>query len=421
MGASKLAMAIAAATEEARPEGPLLTVEAVEYASRPCGAIFRHIAAVLSRAMEMCTERAAAQVELDERLRELAKLREELHATDAFNQMLGEEERHRTDELQRASDALAAAKADERAAIAAHIKAAEHAEELRRAAAQAATKARQAAETERRRKEDAERRRRDKEDAQRLAQEAIEKDLATRPAEPLQKRLAWLYEHRMPNIKPLEFVAETAVLPADAPIALARVAKELQAAPSLKHHIAGHVDSSEDPKLSSQRAQAVGAALIALGAVPSRLRAKGYGATISLSAAMRARLKVKSERRVGIHAISEVSTRYPLEFARRDDCLSDKATALLKDLALLLGERENVRLSIEGHTDDRGEAADNGRLSVARAQAVAKFLAMQGIDSTRLVAHGFGATLPLDDNATDEGRARNRRVQFLVIPDVQST
>ena len=119
MGASKLAMAIAAATEEARPEGPLLTVEAVEYASRPCGAIFRHIAAVLSRAMEMCTERAAAQVELDERLRELAKLREELHATDAFNQMLSEEERHRTDELQRASDALAAAKADERAAIAA--------------------------------------------------------------------------------------------------------------------------------------------------------------------------------------------------------------------------------------------------------------------------------------------------------------
>ena len=55
--------------------------------------------------------------------------------------------------------------------------------------------------------------------------------------------------------------AETAVLPADAPIALARVAKELQSAPTLKLHIAGHIANDEDPKLSSQRAQAVGATL----------------------------------------------------------------------------------------------------------------------------------------------------------------
>mgnify|MGYP001476957987 CR=1 FL=1 len=47
------------------------------------------------------------------------------------------------------------------------------------------------------------------------------------------------------------------------------------------------------------------------------------------------------------------------------------------------------------------------------------FSASLGVESGRLVAHGFGATLPLEDNTTDEGRARNRRVQFLVIPDVQ--
>ena len=86
----------------------------------------------------------------------------------------------------------------------------------------------------------------------------------------------------------------------------------------------------------------------------------------------------------------------------------------------MLKEKPEMRLSIEGHTDDQGASAENARLSVNRAQAVAKHLSELGIDGTRLVAHGFGATLPLEDNSSDEGRARNRRVQFLVIPDVRT-
>jgi len=115
--------------------------------------------------------------------------------------------------------------------------------------------------------------------------------------------------------QPLEFVRGAAALPADAPISLARVAQELQRVPTLKLHIAGHLSADEDPKLSSQRAQAVGAALIALGAAPSQLRAKGYSAsTAGLSAGPSARLEAGSERRVGLHGISEVRTAYPLEF-----------------------------------------------------------------------------------------------------------
>ena len=134
---------------------------------------------------------------------------------------------------------------------------------------------------------------------------------------------------------------------------------------------------------------------------------------------MRARLRVKSERRVGIHAISEVSTRYALEFDRQSEALSVKAEALLTDIAKLLMEDETVRISVEGHTDDEGEAEENERLSIARAEAVATYLGeKEGVESKRLVTHGFGAALPLEDNATDEGRARNRRVQFLVMPDV---
>lgn len=418
VGATKLAMAIAAAQEAAKLDGGQLTVEAVEYASRPCGAIFRHIATVLQHAVKMAAERAAAQRELDAKLLELQGLAGALSASMAFNQKLADDELRMTDERELAAEGLETAKAALRAAMLAHIRARETTEELQKAAALAAQKARQAGEAEKRRMEAAERRRRDKLESERLAQDAIERDLATRPKEPVNKRLAWLHAHSLSTVKPLEFGPDSSVLPSDAPITLARVAKELQMAPSLKLHIAGHVDGAEDPKLSSQRAQSVGAALIALGAVPSRLRAKGYGATISLTAAMRQRLKIKTERRVGIHAISEVGTRYPLEFAIRDDAITDKAAELLADVAKLLTEHETLRLSIEGHTDDRGEPNDNGKLSVRRAQSVLRHLESIGIDSKRLVAHGFGSTLPLEENGTDEGRARNRRVQFLVIPDV---
>lgn len=119
-------------------------------------------------------------------------------------------------------------------------------------------------------------------------------------------------------------------------------------------------------------------------------------------------------------ALLQVSTRYPLEFAVRDDVVNDKSAELLRDISQLMTENESMRLSIEGHTDDQGASAENARLSVNRAQAVAKHLSELGIDGTRLVAHGFGATLPLEDNSSDEGRARNRRVQFLVIPDVRT-
>jgi len=122
-----------------------------------------------------------------------------------------------------------------------------------------------------------------------------------------------------------------------------------------------------------------------------------------------------------LHAISEVNTKYPLEFEQRSASIDDKGGDLLRELAGLMTEKSEMRLSIEGHTDEIGDPQENARLSVNRAQAVSKTLTNMGIDPGRLVAHGFGATLPLADNSSEEGRARNRRVQFLVIPDVKQT
>ena len=68
-----------------------------------------------------------------------------------------------------------------------------------------------------------------------------------------------------------------------------------------------------------------------------------------------------------------------------------------------------------------GDPAENAKLSAQRAQKICAVLQQMGVSANRLVAHGFGATLPLADNGTPEGRAKNRRVQFLVIPDVTPT
>ena len=155
-----------------------------------------------------------------------------------------------------------------------------------------------------------------------------------------------------------------------------------------------------------------------MGAAPARLRAKGYGATVSLPASQRAKLKLRSERRTGLHPIGEVRTRYGLEFDAGAAALDADARKLLADVAALCKEKPRLRLSVEGHADARGDATDNARVAAARAAACCEHLKTLGVATTRLVAHGFGAALPVGDNATDAGRRANRRVNFLLIPDV---
>ncbi|MBS2017931.1 MAG: OmpA family protein [Deltaproteobacteria bacterium] len=83
-------------------------------------------------------------------------------------------------------------------------------------------------------------------------------------------------------------------------------------------------------------------------------------------------------------------------------------------LAVLKAHPEIAKVRVEGHTDDRGDAGNNKRLSLARAEAVAKWLADHGIDKQRLAASGFGSEKPIDKNDTEQGRTNNRRVEFHV-------
>src|SRR5262249_31207949 len=70
------------------------------------------------------------------------------------------------------------------------------------------------------------------------------------------------------------------------------------------------------------------------------------------------------------------------------------------------------RVRVEGHTDNRGSDELNERLSNDRAHSVMHYLVEHGIDQVRLSAEGFGPRVPIADNGTDEGRRKNRRLEF---------
>jgi outer membrane protein OmpA-like peptidoglycan-associated protein len=81
----------------------------------------------------------------------------------------------------------------------------------------------------------------------------------------------------------------------------------------------------------------------------------------------------------------------------------------------LLRDDSMLKFSIEGHTDNQGGNGINQPLSEQRANAVKTWLVNQGVSAGRLVTKGWGDTRPIDANDTLEGRANNRRVEFIKI------
>ena len=89
---------------------------------------------------------------------------------------------------------------------------------------------------------------------------------------------------------------------------------------------------------------------------------------------------------------------------------------LLNEIARVLDENPQLlKIRIEGHTDSDGSEAYNLKLSQSRASAVMTYLVEQGVQADRLEAVGFGESRPLDTNRTSEGKAANRRVEFVIV------
>jgi outer membrane protein OmpA-like peptidoglycan-associated protein len=98
-----------------------------------------------------------------------------------------------------------------------------------------------------------------------------------------------------------------------------------------------------------------------------------------------------------------------------DVIIGKKSFDILDAIVAILKENPDIKVRIEGHTDNGGTHTYNMDLSKRRAKAVLKYLVSKGIDKGRLTFVGYGPDKPIADNATDEGRAKNRRVEFHIV------
>jgi outer membrane protein OmpA-like peptidoglycan-associated protein len=105
----------------------------------------------------------------------------------------------------------------------------------------------------------------------------------------------------------------------------------------------------------------------------------------------------------------------PLHFERDKSAMTPEAAAIIKDLAAIAATCPTETLEVGGHTDNIGSESYNQALSERRAVAVAHALGEAGVDANRLSALGYGETVPIADNGTDEGRARNRRIEIKIV------
>ena len=86
----------------------------------------------------------------------------------------------------------------------------------------------------------------------------------------------------------------------------------------------------------------------------------------------------------------------------------------LNEIAEYMKWKEDEHYEIEGHTDNVGKDEDNLKLSQQRAETVKNYLVKKGINANRIMAKGYGATKPIADNATAEGRQKNRRTELII-------
>jgi outer membrane protein OmpA-like peptidoglycan-associated protein len=107
-------------------------------------------------------------------------------------------------------------------------------------------------------------------------------------------------------------------------------------------------------------------------------------------------------------------TLHDIYFATASADLSEKSLFMLNEFIEFLNDHPTVKVAIQGHTDNVGDAAMNLELSNQRARAVYDYLILNDIRSNRLSWKGYGMTRPVTDNTTAEGRARNRRTEFLI-------
>ena len=102
-----------------------------------------------------------------------------------------------------------------------------------------------------------------------------------------------------------------------------------------------------------------------------------------------------------------------INFDSGKSTIKNESMPVVDQIIEMMNQAPDIQISIEGHTDSDGKNESNLKLSEARAKAVVEAITKGGIDAARLSSAGFGEEKPIADNSTDEGKAKNRRVELI--------
>lgn len=106
-----------------------------------------------------------------------------------------------------------------------------------------------------------------------------------------------------------------------------------------------------------------------------------------------------------------------ITFDVNSSTLSGSIYSTLTAVVKVLNKFNETSLQVAGHTDSSGAEAYNQELSVKRANSVANYMQTQALDGSRLIVRGYGESTPVASNDTSAGRANNRRVELLIVPN----
>ncbi|WP_437596526.1 carboxypeptidase regulatory-like domain-containing protein [Sorangium sp. So ce590] len=159
------------------------------------------------------------------------------------------------------------------------------------------------------------------------------------------------------------------------------------------------------------------------GAVTLKVEAQGYmnhvnQADVRTSEDTRAALTVNKRPKVSLVKVqgNEIKISRQIHFETDSAKILGDSNALMEEIADVLQRNPNIRkVEIQGHTDNTGGREHNQTLSEARANSVRAWLARAGVDASRLLAKGYGQDRPVAPNVTPANKAKNRRVQFIIV------
>ncbi len=144
--------------------------------------------------------------------------------------------------------------------------------------------------------------------------------------------------------------------------------------------------------------------------------AQGYNAATVVLDPSQLRGKDMLERDIRLIPTGETTLRLNrLIFARGRSEISRESYDELDDLAMLMHDNRDIRIQLEGHTDNAGSADANLKLSAERVDAVRDYLVRKGVSRSRISTKAFGGSRPVRNEQTPEARAMNRRVEVRIL------